>query len=39
MRWRIEKEVVTGKGQFVCANKKCDERYDIFIIFFLKYEN
>merc|ERR1712025_500507 len=26
MRWRIEKEVVTGKGQFVCANKKCDER-------------
>jgi len=26
MRWRIEKEVVTGTGQFVCANKKCDER-------------
>lgn len=25
MRWRIEKEVVIGKGQFVCANKKCDE--------------
>jgi len=23
MRWRIEAEVVTGKGQFVCANKKC----------------
>ena len=26
MRWRVEKEVVTGKGQFVCANKKCEER-------------
>jgi len=25
MRWRIEKEVVLGKGQFVCGNKKCDE--------------
>jgi len=26
MRWRQEKEVVTGKGQFVCGNKKCSER-------------
>jgi len=26
MRWRIEKEVVIGKGQFECANKKCCER-------------
>merc|ERR1711872_315540 len=26
MRWRIEKEVVTGEGQFECANKKCCER-------------
>merc|ERR1712080_57568 len=26
MRWRVEAEVVTGKGQFVCANKKCDTR-------------
>lgn len=25
MRWRLEKEVVIGKGQFVCANKKCEE--------------
>jgi len=25
MRWRIEREVVLGKGQFVCANKKCDD--------------
>jgi len=24
MRWRLEKEVVIGKGQFVCANKKCE---------------
>lgn len=23
MRWRIEKEVVTGKGQFVCGNRIC----------------
>jgi len=26
MRWRTEKEVVTGRGQFACSNKKCDER-------------
>lgn len=26
-RWRIEKEVVSGKGQFICAQKKvCDEK-------------
>ncbi len=24
LRWRIENEVVTGKGQFQCGNKKCD---------------
>ena len=23
MRWRIEKEVIDGKGQFVCGDKKC----------------
>jgi protein FRA10AC1 len=23
MRWRIEKEVIDGKGQFVCGAKKC----------------
>uniref|UniRef100_A0A6Q2XFI7 FRA10A associated CGG repeat 1 n=1 Tax=Esox lucius TaxID=8010 RepID=A0A6Q2XFI7_ESOLU len=23
-RWRIEKEVVSGKGQFVCGNKRCE---------------
>ena len=26
LRWRIEKEVVSGKGQFSCGNKKCDAR-------------
>ena len=29
MRWRLEKEVVVGKGQFVCANKKCEERHKL----------
>ena len=24
MRWRIEKEVCDGKGQFMCGNKHCD---------------
>ena len=23
MRWRIEKEVWSGKGQFTCGEKKC----------------
>ncbi|XP_035893222.1 protein FRA10AC1 homolog isoform X2 [Anopheles stephensi] len=26
MRWRIEKEVVVGKGQFVCGDRHCEER-------------
>lgn len=26
MRWRQEAEVVAGKGQFVCASKRCEER-------------
>lgn len=25
-RWRIEKEVISGKGQFFCGNKRCDEK-------------
>lgn len=25
MRWRVEKEVVTGKGHFVCGAKTCNE--------------
>ncbi|XP_031630818.1 protein FRA10AC1 homolog [Contarinia nasturtii] len=26
LRWRIEREVIAGKGQFSCGNKKCEER-------------
>lgn len=26
MRWRIEKEVLVGKGQFICGEKKCNSR-------------
>ncbi len=26
MRWRTQKEVVGGKGQFVCGAKGCDNR-------------
>lgn len=26
MRWRTEKEVVMGKGQFQCGNKVCLEK-------------
>merc|ERR1712048_652221 len=26
MRWRVEKEVQEGKGQFVCGARKCEER-------------
>jgi len=29
MRWRTENEVVAGKGQFVCGNKKCDSDGDL----------
>lgn len=25
-RWRIEKEVISGKGQFFCGNKICDKK-------------
>ncbi|XDA88084.1 hypothetical protein R6Z07F_017749 [Ovis aries] len=25
-RWRVEKEVISGKGQFCCGNKCCDEK-------------
>ena len=25
MRWRVEKEVLDGKGQFVCGNRQCTE--------------
>ncbi|XP_065083823.1 protein FRA10AC1 [Ochlerotatus camptorhynchus] len=26
MRWRIEKEVLLGKGQFICGGRSCEER-------------
>ncbi|KAL5762718.1 hypothetical protein ACOSP7_018982 [Xanthoceras sorbifolium] len=26
LRWRTEKEVMSGKGQFICGNKHCDEK-------------
>ncbi|XP_071866775.1 protein FRA10AC1 homolog [Bombus fervidus] len=26
LRWRTEKEVIVGKGQFECGNKKCKEK-------------
>ncbi|KAJ4711622.1 protein FRA10AC1 [Melia azedarach] len=26
LRWRTEKEVVSGKGQFICGSKHCDEK-------------
>jgi protein FRA10AC1 len=26
MRWRIDKEVVSGKGQFICSEKRCEEK-------------
>ncbi|GAU93998.1 hypothetical protein RvY_05847 [Ramazzottius varieornatus] len=26
MRWRTEKEVIEGKGQFICGSKKCDKK-------------
>ncbi|KAF8403814.1 hypothetical protein HHK36_011920 [Tetracentron sinense] len=26
LRWRIEKEVISGKGQFICGNRQCNER-------------
>ena len=29
LRWRTEKEVVVGKGQFICGSKHCEERKDL----------
>jgi protein FRA10AC1 len=29
LRWRVEKEVVDGKGQFVCGNKHCSKIKDL----------
>lgn len=29
LRWRTEKEVIFGKGQFICGNKRCDATDDL----------
>ncbi|XP_017782623.1 PREDICTED: protein FRA10AC1 [Nicrophorus vespilloides] len=29
LRWRTQQEVVVGRGQFSCGNKKCEERDDL----------
>ena len=29
MRWQTEKEARDGKGQFICAAKKCDEKKNL----------
>ncbi|KAG5311858.1 F10C1 protein, partial [Pseudoatta argentina] len=29
LRWRTEKEVIVGKGQFECGNKTCKEKEDL----------
>lgn len=29
LRWRIEAEVVSGKGQFICGNKRCAETNEL----------
>ncbi|KAK2575802.1 hypothetical protein KPH14_007186 [Odynerus spinipes] len=29
LRWRTEKEVIVGKGQFECGNKKCNVKEDL----------
>ena len=25
LRWRVQAELVSGKGQFICGAKRCDE--------------
>ncbi|XP_034205504.1 protein FRA10AC1 isoform X5 [Prunus dulcis] len=44
LRWRTEKEVVSGKGQFVCGNKHCDVKdglasYEVNFSYFEAGEN
>ncbi|XWS45726.1 hypothetical protein CRYUN_Cryun14cG0004200 [Craigia yunnanensis] len=29
LRWRTEKEVISCKGQFMCGNKRCNEKDDL----------
>nr|XP_043612167.1 protein FRA10AC1 [Erigeron canadensis] len=44
LRWRTEKEVMSGKGQFVCGNKHCSEQeglasYEVNFSYFEAGEN
>uniref|UniRef100_A0A7C8ZNR7 Protein FRA10AC1 n=2 Tax=Opuntia streptacantha TaxID=393608 RepID=A0A7C8ZNR7_OPUST len=44
LRWRTEKEVISGKGQFICGNKHCDEKnglasYEVNFSYFEAGEN
>ncbi|KAI3739945.1 hypothetical protein L2E82_30359 [Cichorium intybus] len=44
LRWRTEKEVTSGKGQFVCGNKHCSEEeglssYEVNFAYFEAGEN
>ncbi|CAH1440457.1 unnamed protein product [Lactuca virosa] len=44
LRWRTEKEVTSGKGQFVCGNKHCNEEegltsYEVNFAYFEAGEN
>ncbi|KAL3537439.1 hypothetical protein ACH5RR_000805 [Cinchona calisaya] len=44
LRWRTEKEVASGKGQFVCGNKHCNEKgglasYEVNFSYFEAGEN
>lgn len=41
MRWRVEKEVFAGKGQFVCGNKRCKAKerlksYEVRVVFLVE---
>ncbi|CAL4986274.1 unnamed protein product [Urochloa decumbens] len=29
LRWRTEKEVISGKGQFICGNRHCDAKHGL----------
>ncbi|XP_058073656.1 uncharacterized protein LOC131222552 [Magnolia sinica] len=44
LRWRTEKEVISGKGQFICGNKQCSEQdglasYEVNFSYFEAGEN
>ncbi|GMI95725.1 hypothetical protein like AT4G15030 [Hibiscus trionum] len=44
LRWRTEKEVISGKGQFLCGNKHCNEKdglasYEVNFSYFEAGEN